>query len=213
MKRLARITGCALGVLLIAALCNAALPSPVWAQTSASRAFGIAVTTPVTNVVSPVAQLPGDGSMATDNTPNVSVDGFAGADNLFAMATGGDRSAESNSTLENISLLNGLITANSVVALASSWLTDLGASSAATGSQLDNLVVNGVSYSSGVAPNTRVGLPGTGYVVFNEQQRSGDGFTSSGITVNMIHVVLVNALTGEKTGDIIVGSATSQVTR
>ncbi len=213
MKRLARITGYALGVLLVAALCNAALPSPVWAQTSASRAFGIAVTTPVTNVVSPVAQLPGDGSMATDNTPNVSVDGFAGADNLFAMATGGDRSAESNSTLENISLLNGLVTANSVVAMASSWLTDLGAGSGADGSQLANLVVNGVSYTSDVAANTRVNLPGVGYVVLNEQQRTGDGITSSGITVNMIHVVLVDALTGAKTGDIIVGSATSQVSQ
>lgn len=208
MKRLARITGCALGLLLLS---SAALPSTAPAQTS--RAFGIAVTTPVTSVTSPVAALPGDGSLATDNTPNVSVDGLAGADNLFATATGGDRSAESSSTLENISLLNGLITANSVVALASSWLTDLGASSAAGGSQLDNLVVNGVSYSSGVAPNTRISLPGTGYVVLNEQRRSGDGFTSSGITVNMIHVVLVNALTGVKTGEIIVGSAASQVTQ
>ena len=208
MKRLARIKGCALGLLLLS---SAALPSTASAQTS--RAFGIAVTTSLTSVTSPVAALPGDGSMATDNTPNVNVDGLAGADNLFATATGGDRSAESSSTLENISLLNGLITANSVVALASSWLTDLGASSAASGSQLDNLVVNGVSYSSGVAPNTRISLPGMGYVVLNEQRRSGDGFMSSGITVNMIHVVLVNALTGMKTGEIIVGSATSQVSQ
>jgi len=171
------------------------------------------VHTALANVTSQVAQLPGDGSMSTENTPTVSVDGLAGADNLFTMATGGDGSAESNSTLENVSLLNGLITANSVVALASSWITDLGASSNAGGSQLDNLVVNGVSYSSGVAPNTRVNLPGTGYVVLNEQRRTGDGFSSSGITVNMIHVVLVNALTGVKTGEIIVGSATSQVTQ
>ncbi|HXI33103.1 MAG TPA: choice-of-anchor P family protein [Gemmatimonadales bacterium] len=208
MKKLAKMTGCVLGLLIL----GAALPSGAWAQTT-SRAVGMAVTTPVTSMTSPVAQLPGDGSMATDNTPNVSVDGLAGADNLFTMATGGDGSAESNSTLENVSLLNGLITANSVVALASSWLTNLGAGSNASGSQLDNLVVNGVSYSSGVAPNTRVNLPGTGYVVLNEQQRTGDGINSSGITVNMIHVVLVNALTGAQTGDIIVGSATSQVSQ
>lgn len=208
MKKLAKMTGCVLGLLVLGAV----LPSGAGAQTT-SRAAGLAVNTAVANVTSPVAQLPGDGSMATDNTPNVSVAGLAGADNLFAMATGGDRSVESNSTLENVSLLNGLITANSVVALASSWLTDLGASSNASGSQLDNLVVNGVSYSSGVAPNTRVSLPGTGYVVLNEQRRSGDGINSSGITVNMIHLVLVNALTGVKTGEIVVGSATSQVTQ
>ena len=212
MKKLAKMTGAILGLLLPVVLCSAALPADAWAQTT-SRATGLAVNTAVANVTAPVAQLPGDGSMATDNTPNVSVNGLAGADNLFAMATGGDGSAEGNSTLENVSLLNGLITANSVVALASSWLTDLGASSNASGSQLDNLVVNGVSYSSGVAPNTRVSLPGTGYVVLNEQRRTGDGFSSSGITVNMIHVVLVNALTGVKTGEIVVGSATSQVTQ
>src|SRR4029077_19839035 len=103
MKRLAKMIGCALGLLLLGA---AALPATAGAQTT-SRAVAIAVTTPVTNVTSPVAQLPGDGSMATDDTPNVRVDGVAGADNLFAMATGGDRSAESNCTLENVSLLNG----------------------------------------------------------------------------------------------------------
>lgn len=208
MKKLARMTGAVLGLLIL----GAALPSPTWGQTTA-HAKGMVVTTAVANVTSSVAELPGDGTMATDNTPNVNVDGLAGADNLFAMATGGDRSAESNCTLENVSLLNGLITANSVVALASSWLTDLGASSNAAGSQLDNLVVDGVSYTSGVAANTRINLSGVGYVVLNEQQRDGDGINSSGITVNMIHVVLVNSLTGVKTGEIIVGSAKSQVSQ
>jgi hypothetical protein len=203
-KWIATMTGLAAGFLI---------PGILWAQTPTSRAFGIAVTTPTANVTSPLAQLPGDGSMASDRTPSVSVNGLAGANNLFAMATGGDRAAESNSTLENISLLGGLITANSVVAMASSWLTDQVAGSGADGSQLDNVVVNGVSYTSDVAPNTRVSLPGVGYVVLNEQQPTGDGITSSGITVNMIHVVMVDAVTGAQTGDIVVGSATSQVSR
>jgi hypothetical protein len=206
MKQL-KIAGGILGVLLPGVLCSTAL-----AQTT-SQAFGVSVRTPVTSTQSPVAQLPGDGSLATDNTPTVNAGGLAGADNLSAIATGGDGSAEGNSTLENVSLLNGLITANGVVALASSWLTNLGAASAATGSQMDNLVVGGVSYSSGVAPNTRVSLPGVGYVILNEQRRTGNGFSSSGITVNMIHVVLTNVLTGAKTGEIIVGSATSNVTQ
>ena len=209
MKRLATIAGSVLGVVIPAILC-VAVPAAAWAQTTTSRALGIAVTTATANVTSPLATLPGDGSMASDNTPTVNVSGLAGADNLYAMATGGDRSAEGSATLENISLLNGLITATSVSALASSALTDLGAASNTDGSQLDNLVVNGVSYSSDVAPNTRVSLPGVGYVVLNEQRRTGDGVTSSGITVNMIHVVLTNVL-GAKTGEIIVGSATSQV--
>jgi hypothetical protein len=62
-----------------------------------------------------------------------------------------------------------------------------------------------------VAPNTQLALPGVGYVVLNEQTVSGDGVTTTGITVNMIHVVLQDALTGAKTGEIVVGSATSLV--
>jgi hypothetical protein len=49
-------------------------------------------------------------------------------------------------------------------------------------------------------------------VVLNEQIPTGDGVTSSGVTVNMIHLVLTNLL-GAKTGEVIVGSATSSVTR
>jgi len=89
--------------------------------------------------------------------------------------------------------------------------------------------VAGVPVTSGdgaVAPNTNIGLPGVGYVVLNEQIPSGDGVTSTGLTVNMIHVYLqnlvggiLNPLTGQiiggslqTTGEIIVGSATSNAT-
>jgi hypothetical protein len=74
-----------------------------------------------------------------------------------------------------------------------------------------------------VAPNTNISLPGVGYVVLNEQIPTGDGVTSSGLTVNLIHVYL-QSLTGggctllgclpgvlTTTGEIIVGSATSSV--
>lgn len=74
-----------------------------------------------------------------------------------------------------------------------------------------------------MAPNTRINLPGVGYVVLNEQLRSGDGWSSSGIAVNMIHVVLQSVTGGSctilgclpgvltTTGEIIVGSASSGV--
>ena len=69
------------------------------------------------------------------------------------------------------------------------------------------------------APNTRVDLPGVGYAVLNEQSLTGDGVTTSGITVNMIHVVLQQPILGflgqvigyQTVGNIIVGSATSSV--
>ena len=84
------------------------------------------------------------------------------------------------------------------------------ASSTAEGSNTDgsgvgNLVVNGTSLTD-VAPNTRLSLPGIGYVVLNEQIT-----TSGGVTVNMIHVVLQQSgvFGTTTTGEIIVGSASS----
>jgi len=120
-------------------------------------------------------------------------------------------SAQSTSEVESVNLLGGVITADNVTAIASSYVNQSGRASDASGSGFANLVVNGVAISATPAPNTRLALPGLGYVVLNEQIPSGDGVTSSGMTVNMIHVVLQNALTGIQTGEVIVGSATSAV--
>src|SRR6267143_165378 len=89
-----------------------------------------------------------------------------------------------------------LPSADAGVALASSAIDGTVVSSNAEGSELGNLVVNGVAITSAVEPNTRMTLPGVGYVVLNEQILSGDGASSSGITVNMIHVVLQQPILG-----------------
>jgi hypothetical protein len=60
------------------------------------------------------------------------------------------------------------------------------------------------------SPNTRISIPGA-TVILNEQIASGDGVRTSALTVNMIHVVLNDPLTGVITGDIIVASAHSDV--
>jgi len=212
MKRLATTTGGAWGYLVLGLLFSAAIPmAAAWAQTPTGQAFGMSVSTPTTSSTSALAVLPTDGSLGSADASSVSVAGLAAADNVFAFASGSEGSAESNTTLENVNLLGGVITAEGVTALASSALTTGGATSDAEGSQLVNVVVNGVSMGSDFAPNTRVVLPGVGYAVLNEQIPSGNGVTSSGLTVNMIHVVLLNALTGAQTGEIIVGSAASGV--
>ena len=98
---------------------------------------------------------------------------------------------------------SAVLPADGVVAMASS----ASGNSNAEGSSLANLVVNGVEVSD-PAPNTRLNLPGVGYVVLNEQIA-----TSGGMTVNMIHVVLQQTVLGIKrtTGEIVVGSASSSV--
>ena len=74
-------------------------------------------------------------------------------------------------------------------------------------------MVKGVSYGdASPAPNTQVSLPGVGYVVLNEQVPTGDGVHTTGLTVNMIHVYLINQVLGTPGGDIVVGVATSAAT-
>src|SRR2546426_9218017 len=183
------------------------------AQTPVSgQALGAAVRTLATNLQSGQVTLPsGGGFVAADvdalSAPEVRVDALAtmtsGAIDMQAST------AQSTAHLEKVNVLNGLITAETVIAATSSWVSGP-AGWNAEGSSFTNLTVNGVPLGSGdylPAPNTRVTLPGVGYAVLNEQIPNG----ASGITVNMIHVVLQNALTGLTTGEIIVASASSSV--
>lgn len=178
-----------------------------------AESFGVAVRTATVNQTSPAAVLPPDGSVVQTQANDVTVGTFVTAQDAFATATGASddalSDAVSSATLGTVNILNGLITADGVVAMASSTVGN----SNTEGSSLGNLVVNGVQLDD-PAPNTRVDLPGVGYVLLNEQIP-----TSGGITVNMIHVVLqqpvlglFGQVTGVRTiGDIIVGSATSSV--
>jgi hypothetical protein len=207
------------------------------AQTVAGKAYGTYVSTPVANSgQSPLAVLPGvsgtDGAEADATAATQSVAGALSSDFLNSMTTGQlgstESGAQSTATAASVNILNGLITADEVIANVMSSRTADGAASNADGSTITNLVITGVGSLSGdqpVAPNTNVSLPGVGYAVLNEQIPSGDGVTSSGLTVNMIHVYLqslvggvLNPLTGQviggtlqTTGEIIVGSAASSV--
>jgi hypothetical protein len=169
-----------------------------------ASSYGVAVKTATVSVKSPSVVSPADGSLAQDQGSNVSVASLVTAQDAFAMASGdGSDPADafSSATLGTVNILNGLITADGVVAMASSTA----GSSNADGSSIANLVVNGVQIAA-PAPNTRVELAGVGYVVLNEQVA-----TSNGMTVNMIHVVLQQRVLGGyvTTGDIVVGSASS----
>jgi hypothetical protein len=181
------------------------------AQASVSgQALGASVRTPVTNLQSGQVTLPSGGGFAAADVDALSATEVR-VDALTTMTTGATHvaasTAQSTAHLVNVNVLNGVITAQTVIAATSSWVS--GAAGRNTlGSTFTNLAVNGVPVGSGdhlPAPNTRVDLPGVGYVVLNEQIASG----ASGITVNMIHVVLRDALTGLTIGDIIVGSASS----
>ena len=207
------------------------------AQSVAGQAYGTYVNTPTASSgQSPLAVLPAvsgtDGAEADAEAATQSVANALSADFLNSTATGqlgsAESGAQSTASAASVNILNGLITADELIANVTSSRTASGAVSNADGSMFTNLVVAGVPVTSGdaaVAPNTNISLPGVGYVVLNEQLPTGDGVTSSGMTVNMIHVYLQSLVGGvldplagqpvggtlQTTGEIIVGSATSAV--
>lgn len=182
------------------------------AQDSVSgEAYGVSVNAAGTTVPkTPDAVLPPGGGMTQAEAAGISVPNLVGTDALSALSTGAIGGAVSLSTVKNVNLLDGLITAKLVVPISSSSADGGSAESDAAGSALVDLVVNGVPVEV-TAPNTTIDIPGVGTVILNEQVPSGDGTSSSGLVVNMIHVVLKDPLTGTKTGDIVVGSAASGV--
>lgn len=165
-----------------------------------------------TTTQSPVATLPSDGGYAVGESQSFGVPNIVNASWLTAVTTGsasdGDpASSQTISEVEDVNILSGLVRAENVTAIASSYAGSAGAGSNADGSGFVNLVVNGTQFTTDVAPNTRIDIPLVGYVVLNEQIRSGDGVSSSSIRVNMIHVRLLNG------SEVILGSASSSVAR
>lgn len=186
------------------------------AVTVSAETYGVyAKTATVEQPRAPRADLAEGAVMAHDEAPSLSVPGLLQAENLFATATGAgdshDVSAQSSVTLERVDILDGLITADLVMVIAGSAIHGTAVTSNADGTTFADLVVNGVAIAADVAPNTRIDLPGVGYVVLNERISTGDGATSTGLSVRMIHVVLRDALTGAATGEIVVGAASSYV--
>lgn len=97
--------------------------------------------------------------------------------------------ARGTATVKGLNLLDGAVTADVVKAVAVARWDELGetGSTSTQGSQFVNLRVLGTPFGDEVAPNTRVELPGVGYVVLNEQaQRSNsDGALTRVIMVHL----------------------------
>src|SRR5437899_710394 len=233
MHRVNRLAALGLVVGLVAGLAAAGS-----AQSVGGQAYSTYVNTPLgSSGQSPLAVLPAvsgtDGAEADAAGSALNVVGALSSDFLNSITSGeigtAEAGAQSTSSAASVNILNGLITADEVVANVMSSASQSGAFSDADGSTFTNLAIAGVGSLAGdspIVPNTDISLPGVGYVVLNEQIPSGDGVSSTGLTVNMIHVYLqnlvggiLNPLTGQiirgtlhKTGEIIVGAATISVT-
>lgn len=90
-------------------------------------------------------------------------------DKAFGKITSAGPNANSSSNVQNVQLLNGTVTAGAVTTTAQAAFSS-GKGSASATTTLLNATVLGVSLSAHPAPNTRITIPGLGYVVVNEQK-------------------------------------------
>jgi hypothetical protein len=104
-------------------------------------------------------------------------------------ASSTDSAATGTSTVNQVNVLEGAITADEVMAVSTTSDTGGTLSSSGAGSSFVNLVVLGIPISGTPAPNTTITLPLFGYVVLNEQIPSAKK-DKVGLTVNMIHVYI-----------------------
>jgi hypothetical protein len=94
--------------------------------------------------------------------------------------------------VQNLNLLGGLVTADAVRSVSSSFHKASGFHTSARGTSFTSLRVAGVDITGAVAKNTRLRLTGIGYVVLNEQIRHVTA-SSASLTVNAVHVVVKQA--------------------
>jgi hypothetical protein len=151
--------------------------------------------------VSDTGPLPSSGGNLSTSVASVNLVGLASADVLKSTSSGSGTSSQSQSSVANLNLLGGLITAD--VVQANSSATCSGSTASTSGNaQIVNLVAAGQTIT--VAPNLAVSLPGGISLIVDEQTSSSGGNTGS-ITVNALHVKGPSI-------DIVVASAQSGIT-
>ena len=153
----------------------------------------------------------------TNTAASVAVPGVLSSGTIDTSAasqtTAAGVASAASSTIQHVSLLGGLVTATAVKSVSTTGRnSSTGAFSvSAAGTTFAGLTVAGVTVSGTPAPNTRLTLPGVGYVVLN-QQTSHVGSGSAGLTVIGLHVVVTLSTPLAPTGtQVVVSSAESSL--
>ena len=198
-SRLAVIITCLAAAMAFVASNSLAQQSFLTYSANAYGTYAFVGSTVVFGKTAPVSVGPGCG------TPQVglTVNGTAGSLNSPPDAVTGSvntsaatalNSATGISDVHDVNLLVGMIVGSEVKAVSTTFKDNTGFHVSATGSKLVGLVVAGMPQSSAPAPNTTINLLGVGKVVLNEQIVTGTS-TTTGLTVNMIHVYVTVANT------------------
>jgi hypothetical protein len=134
-----------------------------------------------------------NGKTRTNNVNTLDVAGILSAGTGKTTAFGGPTStgtvAKTTARVENLSLFEGLITADVVKAVAKDTFRNGTRTSSTEGSGFVNLRVADVPIDVNVPPNTRVTLPDIGFVVINEQNVP-DPSSTARLRVNGLRIVV-----------------------
>ena len=127
-------------------------------------------------------------------------------------ATTSKNMSQSSSHVQQLDGLSSLITADNIVAASSTSDQNGTLQVSAAGSSITNLVIAGQKIQGTPDPNTKVDLPGLGYVILNEQLSTIKSPTAK-LTVNMIHIFVteINSFKIPKGAQIIVADAHSDI--
>jgi hypothetical protein len=198
-KKNVMIATCLTAILALGPVGSFAQATPTFSgQAVALRAsaLGVSIT------MSDTGALPSGGGNLKTSVASVNVVGLASGDTLSSSASGSGTSSQSQSSVQNLSLLGGLVTADLVKSNSSASCGD-GQAAVTGNAQIVGLVAAGQSIAS-ANPNLAISLPGGISLIVNEQTSSPSG-NSGSITVNALHV------TGPST-DIVVASSHSGIT-
>ena len=180
-------------------------PVSAFAQTNTFSGQAVALRASAVGIalsLSDTGPLPANGGTLKTSLASVNVLGLVSADVLGSGASGSGSSSQSQSSVADLNLLGGLVTAEVVKSTAGA--TCSGGQAAVTGdAKLVGLVVAGQPILV-VNPNLAISAPGGISVIVNQQTSSPSGNTGA-MTVNALHV------TGPSI-DIVVASAHSDIT-
>lgn len=157
-----------------------------------------------------------NGNVRSNNVKSLSLPGVftggTGTTTVYGARIGGAAVARVTSTVQNVNLLGGQITASGVKAISRTAFSATGNTTSTQGSEFTNLSVLGVAVpSASVTPNTRVELPGIGYAILYEVKTVNEPVRARTL-VNMIHLFVTdgaNTLGLPAGTEIIVASADS----
>jgi hypothetical protein len=133
-----------------------------------------------------------------------------GAINTTADTSAHPVTAKTSAQVDGLNLLQGLVSADVVDSVSATSHQGSVFHTSAAGTTFTSLVVAGVPIGGTIDPNTRIDLPGFGYVVLNEQKSVVHQHSAS-LTVNAIHIAITedNVLGIAVGTNLVVAHATS----